>query len=251
MPTPLGNYNPDWAFVREEAASRFFYLVRETKGHADIEKLRFESEGWKIKFGQAHFDAIGVDYDFGDNPEQLILPSGAIVPFPAGTRIVSSDAVGEAAQFTTYLPVYSIKAAAGYFGSGHDVELDGWMEVAGRLDDTMFVTQVVGSSMEPRIPDGSFCVFRRIGAGSRQGKVVLAQHREIDDPETGGSFTVKIYDSSKVLDEGEVRGSVTLQPLNPDYAPIVLTDVEDDDLLVIAELVEVLPGVPDDQASIS
>lgn len=51
------------------------YLVRETKGHADIERLRFESEGWKIKFGQAHFVAIGVDYGFGDAPEALIVPT--------------------------------------------------------------------------------------------------------------------------------------------------------------------------------
>lgn len=37
------DYNPDWAVVREEPEGRFIYLVRETKGHADIEKLRFES----------------------------------------------------------------------------------------------------------------------------------------------------------------------------------------------------------------
>lgn len=75
VPTPLGNYNPDWAFVREEPAGRFLYLVRETKGGSDIDKLRFESEGWKIKFGQAHFEAIGVDYAFGDKPSTLIEPS--------------------------------------------------------------------------------------------------------------------------------------------------------------------------------
>jgi hypothetical protein len=252
VPTPLGNYNPDWAFVREEPAGPAYYLVRETKGHADIEKLRFESEGWKIKFGQAHFDAIGVDYAFGDDPEHLILPSGArVIPFPAGGRILSSDAVDEAARFTTYLPVYSLEAAAGYFGSGHDVELEGWMEVAGRLDDTMFVSQVVGRSMEPRIPDGSFCVFRRIGAGTRQGKTVLAQHREIEDPDTGGSYTVKVYESMKVVEDGEVGGSITLRPLNRGYEPIVLTDVDEDEVLVIAELVEVLARVPDEQESSS
>ena len=32
-------------------------------------------EGWKIKFGKAHFDAIGVDYAFGDAPKSLIEPS--------------------------------------------------------------------------------------------------------------------------------------------------------------------------------
>ena len=32
IPTPLGNYNPDWAFVREEDGGQALYLVRETKG---------------------------------------------------------------------------------------------------------------------------------------------------------------------------------------------------------------------------
>jgi len=72
IPTPLGNYNPDWAFVREEADGRYVYLVRETKGDDDIDKLRFESEGWKIKCGAAHFNAIKVDFAFGSKPEDLI-----------------------------------------------------------------------------------------------------------------------------------------------------------------------------------
>lgn len=75
IPTPLGNYNPDWAFVREEAAGRRLYLVRETKGGSDIEKLQWETEGWKIRCGEAHFNAIVVDYAFGHDPDKLIQPS--------------------------------------------------------------------------------------------------------------------------------------------------------------------------------
>jgi type III restriction enzyme len=72
VPTPLGNYNPDWAFVREEPQGRFVYLVRETKGGHDIETLRFETEGWKIKCGHAHFRALKVDYAFGNDPKMLV-----------------------------------------------------------------------------------------------------------------------------------------------------------------------------------
>lgn len=75
VPTPLGNYNPDWAIVREEPDGHFLYLVRETKGGSDIEKLRFETEGWKIKFGEAHFHSIRVDYAFGDKAEVLVEPT--------------------------------------------------------------------------------------------------------------------------------------------------------------------------------
>ncbi len=67
----------------------------------------------------------------------------------------------------------------------------------------MFVSQVVGRSMEPLIPDASYCIFRRIPAGTRQGKVVLAQHHGIADVETGGSYTVKRYESQKQESDGE------------------------------------------------
>lgn len=70
--TPLGNYNPDWAVVRKEGDSHYLYLIRETKGTDQIEALQWESEGWKIKFGAAHFKAIGVDYAFGSDPALLV-----------------------------------------------------------------------------------------------------------------------------------------------------------------------------------
>jgi type III restriction enzyme len=72
VPTPLGNYNPDWAMVRNEHEGDYLYLVRETKGTDQIGNLQWETEGWKIKFGGAHFEALNVDYDFGSEPDTLI-----------------------------------------------------------------------------------------------------------------------------------------------------------------------------------
>jgi len=70
--TPLGNYNPDWAFVRRLPEGQYLYLVRETKGTDVIENLQWEAEGWKIKFGEAHFRALRVDYSFNSDPRVLI-----------------------------------------------------------------------------------------------------------------------------------------------------------------------------------
>lgn len=50
-----------------------------------------------------------------------------------------------------------------------------------KLHKGMFVAQVQGQSMEPRIPDGAYCVFHSPVAGSREGRVVLASHRGIAD----------------------------------------------------------------------
>lgn len=147
-------------------------------------------------------------------------------------------------KYRTCLPVYSLKAAAGKFGEGQDVEGEGWVDVdiGRKLDDRMFVAQVVGKSMEPRVPDGSYCVFSAHPAGSRQGKVVLVQHHDIHDLETGGKYTVKVYESEKVVNkDGTWKHSVIrLKPLNPDHEPIQLRDVDEGSVVVIAELVSVL-----------
>ena len=60
--TPLGNYNPDWAIVKEEAGQLFLYMIRETKGSDDPEDLFREAEKWKVSFGSKHFQSIQVDY---------------------------------------------------------------------------------------------------------------------------------------------------------------------------------------------
>ena len=77
--TPLGYYNPDWAFVRDTPAGGRLYLVRETKGTDAIENLQWETEGWKIKFGEAHFKAFQVDFNWGYDPPTLVEPSANFV----------------------------------------------------------------------------------------------------------------------------------------------------------------------------
>ena len=58
--TPIGDYVPDWAIVKEKDAR--VYLVRETKGTDDPAKLRI-SEWQKIQCGKKHFDQMDdVDY---------------------------------------------------------------------------------------------------------------------------------------------------------------------------------------------
>lgn len=66
-------------------------------------------------------------------------------------------------QFVDFLPVYSIKAACGYFGEGEIVENTGWMKVEGlgrKLNRNMFIVRAKGHSMEPKIHDGDYCVFQ-------------------------------------------------------------------------------------------
>ncbi len=166
-----------------------------------------------------------------------------IVPSPPGKH------------FNKWLPVYDLRAAAGAFGPPSAADCLGWVHVpAGvRCDERSFVAQVFGRSMEPRICDGSYCVFRFDVTGSRSGRILLVQHAELSDPETGGSYTVKKYVSTKVSDvrrqasptesaDGAAweHATISLLPLNPDFSPIPIAAEIAMDLRVIAEFVTIL-----------
>ena len=58
--TPVGSYNPDWAFVTEREEK--LYFVRETKSTLYSEERRTE-ENQKIACGRKHFGMLGVNYD--------------------------------------------------------------------------------------------------------------------------------------------------------------------------------------------
>src|SRR6266542_1626208 len=163
-----------------------------------------------------------------------------VIPFPS--RIVTPT---PAERYVTCVPLVPLKAAAGAFGDPQHIQDDDWdwiaVETKHRLRPGMFVAQVVGRSMEPMIPDGSYCLFTAPVEGTRQGKIVLVQMREATDPESGERYTVKRYESEKA-EEGDSwhHAAITLNPLNPDFEPIVLTRADDDQFRVVAELVEVL-----------
>lgn len=162
-------------------------------------------------------------------------------------RRVSND---ERAAGVSAVPVVDLRFAAGAFsdpqameeGVTHWVELPNWIKPQPRL----FIAQVVGESMNRRIPNGSWCLFRANPSGTREGKVVVVQHRGIDDPETGGTYTIKVYFSEKVAGEGEPwrHRRITLAPDSdrPEFKPIALELEEGDGVFaVVAEMLMVLP----------
>ena len=149
-------------------------------------------------------------------------------------------------RYVTCLPLVPLKAAAGAFSDPQIVGDDAWewveVETRRRLRPGMFVAQVVGRSMEPAIPDGSYCLFSSPVEGSRQGRTVLVQLRDGKDPETGERYTVKRYQSEKIPDpNGTLQHSkINLLPNNPEFEPIILTSEDEGSVQVVAEVVEVL-----------
>ena len=58
--TPIGSYNPDWAFVTDRDEK--LYFVQETKSALDKEELR-PKEYKKTEYGKHHFKEIDAKYD--------------------------------------------------------------------------------------------------------------------------------------------------------------------------------------------
>ncbi|PKN59366.1 MAG: helicase [Deltaproteobacteria bacterium HGW-Deltaproteobacteria-14] len=206
----------------------------------------------ELKDDTSWFDRADATPSTGRVPELVAIAGGRggdEVEVDRGTvplRIVD-PAPGD--RYVTCVPLIPLKAAAGAFGAAQQVE-DGeweWVELTGRTRPApgLFVAQVIGESMNLRIPNGAWCLWRLEPGGSPEGKVVLAQHREIDDHELEGHYTVKVFESEDVPtdDGGPRRTVVRLKPASddPQFTPIVLTPLDEGALSIIAELVEVLP----------
>jgi phage repressor protein C with HTH and peptisase S24 domain len=133
------------------------------------------------------------------------------------------------------IPLYTLRAACGYFDEGEVPEPEGWIDATGNgfTPDPKrhFAIHAKGDSMLPKIKDGNICVFEWYNAGTRNDEIVLTQSREYD-PEYGGKYTIKRYHSEKVVsEEGWQHSKVELRPLNPDFDTVELT--EDDDIRTI------------------
>lgn len=165
-----------------------------------------------------------------------------IYPFPVILPV--------AANFEPYrncVPISTLKAAAGAW-SKEQQGLDGladhadeWALLDGiKVAPGMFVAQVVGHSMEPLVPSGSYCLFRAVPEGSKEGRKLLVWHEGLTDHETGGQYTLKVYHSEKPAGEQAVNQRIVLKPLNPAYSEIVLDRASESSLRAIAELVRTL-----------
>lgn len=143
------------------------------------------------------------------------------------------------------VPVFNLQVAAGKFSEEQWADSCDWVELpeAFVAKEGYFVTRVVGESMNRRIPNGSWCLFKVPPPGSRQGKVVLVQLRDIQDAENGGQYTIKVYHSTKrVSEDSWEHSSIALKPDSnlPGFSDIIFEGDEDGELSIRGELVAVL-----------
>lgn len=147
--------------------------------------------------------------------------------------------------FKNAVPIYDLKIAAGQFSKEQQVEKFDWVELPDsfRPQEGHFVTRVMGESMNRRIPNGAWCLFKSNPGGSRNNSVVIVQHRDIQDQDTGSSFTVKMYKSEKESAGDEwLHSKIVLSPDSnaEGYNDLVFDAESAGELSVIGEFVAVI-----------
>jgi DUF2075 family protein/predicted GIY-YIG superfamily endonuclease len=143
-------------------------------------------------------------------------------------RIIPFESVK---PFVNAVPIYNIKVAATNFTDPQFYEEFSWAELPMQVSPKKgyFIAQVIGESMNKKIPNNSFCLFEEYTAGSRNGEIVLAVCTSIQDGAYGSGYTIKEYQSIKVISEDSFQHlSITLKPLSYDssFEDIILLESE-------------------------
>lgn len=142
------------------------------------------------------------------------------------------------------IPLYNFYAAAGTFSEMQSEKeytlIEGPVKSSGK---GYFACKIIGESMNRVIPNGSICLFKQYEGGSRNGKIVLLEYRDIQDPDFNSAFAIKTYTSEKsVLDESWGHEAIVLKPNSYDssYPDIVITEENSEGLRVIGIFIGIL-----------
>lgn len=152
---------------------------------------------------------------------------------------------GKVIPFQNAIPIYSLRAAAGEFGEFQQVDEVDWIvpPKGYQASADLFACTVIGESMNKVIPNGALCMFRKYKGGSRNGQIVLVEHTDIQDADAGSCYTVKEYQSKKVVDGANwTHESITLKPLTDSegYEALELSGEETRSFKVVGVFVCVL-----------
>ncbi len=146
------------------------------------------------------------------------------------------------------VPLFDIYAAAGDFSDlqiHNEYENYQWVELPINISasEEYFVCQIIGESMNKKIENGSWCLFKKDPGGTREGKIVLVKHYNIQDLDFGAGYTVKLYHSEKGLFEDSWQHKkIILKPMSfdPNFENIVLVKDEINELKIVGEFLTVL-----------
>jgi superfamily II DNA or RNA helicase/HKD family nuclease len=176
------------------------------------------------------------------------LHENGVVKHVKPTRTVEvipiQQSFGLSKELRNPIPLYEFYAAAGTFSemqSDNDFTLIEGPEGSSNKD--YFACRIKGESMNRVIPNGSICLFKIYTGGIRNGKIVLVENMDIQDPDFNSAFTIKTYSSEKSVSEDTWgHESIELRPNSYDscYKNIVITEENAAGMRVVGEFVKIL-----------
>jgi phage repressor protein C with HTH and peptisase S24 domain len=156
-------------------------------------------------------------------------------------EVSKDEKIATLIPYVNSLPLLDLRAAAaskyesieGYFGEGIEDKL--FPIEGGPFPKDRFLVKAEGNSMEPKIHNGSLCLFRKDPGGSRNGKIVLCQISGFagDAP----LAVIKLYKSERTpsTESLGMAKKIILSSLNPSHPPIEITEGDELSILGIFE----------------
>jgi len=180
--------------------------------------------------------ANALDVDLG----RLFAPSAEDRRWINSLRGLSwSASAGPCPMSAVAIPVLDLRPQAGRPDLGHpDPRASGWaVPPEGRhpRGEGLFLAQVLGDSMAPRVPDGAWCLFSQPVSEIQPGADLLVCET---DPSGLGGWSLKRLEIVEPAREGSER--VRLVSDNPAHPPreVVLSD--EGPVRVVAEMIDIL-----------
>ena len=234
-----GNWLPNQVSAKSAAAMKWCAAVtnlgRYGEWHYEIchEVARLPLVIANYATTMAHSAPLG---STGREFTQYVLPPNApIIAVPPAQR----------REWENCLPLVALKMIAGTYDHQPSFDtMSDWAEYWVRprenllIQPGMFIAQVHGTSMEPLIPSGAWCIFKPAGKGNREGKTYLVRHSGIADVAMGGHYTVRKWYSSPAVAGGFPK--ITLRGISPEAIPIILEPRKEEEVEVLAEWVRTL-----------
>jgi len=106
----------------------------------------------------------------------------------------------------------------------------------------MFVARVLGDAMEPAVKAGSYCLFRKAGDVLPAGEIMLVRHPKINDPHSGGDWTVRKATFTGAVAETDSwkHGQIKLEAEALTESTIIIDLADSSDIKVFGEFVDVI-----------
>ena len=167
------------------------------------------------------------------------------IPAHSSCRTAPPEHAAKLIPYVNAVPLYDLQAAAGSFSELQQAEHTNWISIPSEMkpSENLFACKVVGESMNKIIPSGSTCLFRIERGGSRNGKIVLVEHSDLIDGDSGSRYTVKEYESIKITDESGWRHKkILLKPnsYSDSFSTLELTEDASSSYRVVGEFVRIL-----------